>query len=78
MCAHRAALQRPRGESEPTVRVRARLPQVGVMHSFWQRLNAIFFFALSVLGFLSFAAAGSTCWHQSDPRISLSLKKLML
>ena len=48
------------------------------MHSFWQRLNAIFFYTLSVLGFLAFAAAGSTYWHQNDVRVSLSLKKIML
>lgn len=48
------------------------------MHSFWQRLNAIFFYTLSVLGFLAFAAAGSTYWHGAEPRVSVSLKKLML
>ena len=48
------------------------------MHSFWQRLNAIFFYALSVLGFLAFTAAGSTYFHEADPRISLSVKKIML
>lgn len=48
------------------------------MHSFWQRLNAIFFFALSVLGFLAFAAAGTTYWHTAQPRVSVSLKKIML
>ena len=48
------------------------------MHSFWQRLNAIFFYTLSVLGFLAFAAAGTTYWHTPDPRISLSLKKILL
>jgi len=48
------------------------------MHSFWQRLNAIFFYALSVLGFLAFAAAGTTYWHAADPRVSISLKKIML
>ena len=48
------------------------------MHSFWQRLNAIFFYTLSCLGFLAFIAAGTTYWHQPDPRISLSLKKIML
>ena len=41
------------------------------MHSFWQRLNAIFFYTLSVLGFLSFAAAGTTYGHAADPRASL-------
>lgn len=48
------------------------------MHSFWQRLNAIFFYSLSVLGFLAFAAAGTTFWHESDPKINISLKKIML
>jgi len=48
------------------------------MHSFWQRLNAIFFYTLSVLGFLAFAAAGTTYWHTAEPRVSLSLKKVML
>jgi len=48
------------------------------MHSFWQRLNAIFFYTLSVLGFLAFMAAGTTYWHKPDPRISLSLKKQTL
>lgn len=48
------------------------------MHSFWQRLNAIFFFTLSVLGFLAFAAAGTTYWHTSDPKINLSLNKILL
>ena len=66
-------------------RVQRRLPpdgnsrlQARTMHSFWQRLNSVFFYALSVLGFLAFAAAGTTYWHQADPRISLSLKKIML
>ena len=49
-----------------------------VMHSFWQRLNAIFFFALSVLGFLSFLGAGMTYWHVSTPRIELTLEKILL
>jgi len=48
------------------------------MHSFWQRLNALFFYALYVLGFLSFAAAAATYWHSPEPRVSLSLKKIML
>ena len=48
------------------------------MHSFWQRLNAIFFFTLSCLGFLSFLGAGMTYWHVSDPRIELSLEKIVL
>ena len=48
------------------------------MHSFWQRLNAIFFYTLSVLGFLAFAAAGTTFWHTDDPKVSVSLKKIML
>ena len=48
------------------------------MHSFWQRLNAIFFFALSVLGFLSFLGAGMTYWHVSKPRIELTLEKILL
>ena len=48
------------------------------MHSFWQRLNAIFFFALSVLGFLSFLGAGMTYWHVSTPRIELTLEKIVL
>ena len=48
------------------------------MHSFWQRLNALFFYTLSYLGFLAFAAAGTTYLHQPDPRINLSLKKIML
>ena len=52
--------------------------RVAAMHSFWQRLNAIFFYTLSVLGFLAFAAAGTTYWHAADPKISVSLKKLML
>ena len=48
------------------------------MFSFWQRLNAIFFFALSVLGFLSFLGAGMTYWHVSSPRIELTLEKILL
>jgi signal peptidase complex subunit 3 len=48
------------------------------MHSFWQRLNAIFFYCLSLLGFLSFCAAGTTYWHVAEPQITLSLKKLSL
>ena len=48
------------------------------MHSFWQRLNALFFYALSVLGFLSFMAAGTTYWHTADPKIELKLEKLLL
>ena len=53
-----------------------RLP--AAMFSFWQRLNAIFFFALSVLGFLSFLGAGMTYWHVSSPRIELTLEKILL
>lgn len=48
------------------------------MHNFWQRLNALFFYALSVLGFLSFAAAGTTYFHQDSPNVSISLKKILL
>ena len=48
------------------------------MHSFWQRLNAIFFYTLYVLGFLAFAAAGTTYWHSAEPHVSVSLKKIML
>ena len=48
------------------------------MHSFWQRLNAIFFYALSVLGFLSFAAAGTSYWHHSSPVVDLRLEKILL
>ena len=48
------------------------------MHSFWQRLNAIFFYTLSVLGFLSFMAAGTTYWHRADPKIDLKLEKILL
>ena len=48
------------------------------MHSFWQRLNAIFFFALSGLGFLSFIGAGMTYWHVSTPRIELTLEKIVM
>ena len=48
------------------------------MHSFWQRLNAIFFYTLSVLGFLSFMAAGTTYWHVATPEITLSLEKILL
>ena len=56
--------------------LRARAPRApGEMHSFWQRLNALFFFALSVLGFLSFSAAGTTYWHESNPQISLTAHK---
>ena len=48
------------------------------MFSFWQRLNAIFFFALSALGFLSFLGAGMAYWHVSSPRIELTLEKVLL
>ena len=48
------------------------------MHSFWQRLNAIFFYTLSVLGFLAFMAAGTTHWHTAEPAVTVSLKKIML
>ena len=48
------------------------------MHSFWQRLNALFFYALSVLGFLSFMGAGTTYWHASDPTIELTLERILL
>lgn len=48
------------------------------MHSFWQRLNALFFYALSVLGFLSFMGAGTTYWHVSNPKIELTLERIML
>ena len=53
-------------------------PTAAAMFSFWQRLNAIFFFALSVLGFLSFLGAGMTYWHVSSPRIELTLEKILL
>ena len=33
------------------------------MHSFWQRLNALFFYTLSVLGFLAFMGAGARHVH---------------
>mmetsp|Transcript_31340 Transcript_31340/g.68544 ORF Transcript_31340/g.68544 Transcript_31340/m.68544 type:complete len:171 (+) Transcript_31340:215-727(+) len=48
------------------------------MHSFWQRLNAIFFFTLSVLGFLSFMAAVSTYWHNPTPVVDLKLQRITL
>ena len=48
------------------------------MHSFWQRLNALFFYALSVLGFLSFMGAGTTYWHVSDPTVELTLERILL
>ena len=48
------------------------------MHSFWQRLNALFFYALSVLGFLSFMGAGTTYWHVSNPKIELTLERILL
>ena len=45
------------------------LPQsTSPMHTFWQRLNAIFFYALSVLGFLAFIAAGTTYFHKQPLR----------
>ena len=43
-----------------------------------QRLNAIFFYTLSVLGFLAFLAAGTTYWHTSDPKIELRLERIAL
>ena len=48
------------------------------MHSFWQRLNTIFFFSLSTLGFFAFLAAGTTVYH--EPRIapSIDVKKIIL
>ena len=48
------------------------------MHSYWQRLNALFFFALSVLGFLSFMAAGTTYWHSASPVVDLKLERILL
>mmetsp|Transcript_28356 Transcript_28356/g.47065 ORF Transcript_28356/g.47065 Transcript_28356/m.47065 type:complete len:171 (+) Transcript_28356:74-586(+) len=48
------------------------------MHSFWQRLNAIFFYTLSVLGFLSFMAAGTTYWHEAQPAVELRLERILL
>ena len=48
------------------------------MHSFWQRLNAIFFFTLSVLGFLSFLGAGTTYWHVAHPTIDLTVQRVVL
>jgi len=48
------------------------------MHSFWQRLNALFFYTLSVLGFLSFLAAGTTYWHSDDPKVELRLERILL
>ena len=65
--------------ARPAAAVRRPLTATGAPScSFWQRLNALFFYALSVLGFLAFMAAGTTYWHQPDPRIQLSLKKQML
>jgi|EP00908_Phaeocystis_cordata_P012452 signal peptidase complex subunit 3 len=48
------------------------------MHSFWQRLNAIFFFTLSALGFLSFLGAGTTYWHVAHPTIDLTVQRVVL
>ena len=48
------------------------------MHSFWQRLNALFFYSLSVLGFLSFLAAGTTYWHIDNPQVELRLERILL
>ena len=56
----------------------AALAAAAAMHSFWQRLNAIFFYTLSVLGFLAFLAAGTTYWHTSDPKIELRLERIAL
>ena len=79
---------RPRNEDDahsPTQKAQRRLRvsaprrrSACEMHSFWQRLNAIFFYTLSVLGFLSFAAAGTTFWHRAEPRVSVSLNKILL
>ena len=86
VCMEAGALvpYRPRSLSRPLAVV-CRVPPTSwravrsaAMHSFWQRLNAIFFFALSVLGFLSFLGAGMTYWHVSTPRIELTLEKIVL
>lgn len=46
--------------------------------SFWQRLNALFFYTLSVLGFLAFMAAASTYFHKPEPVIELKLERILL
>jgi hypothetical protein len=46
--------------------------------SFWQRLNALFFYTLSVLGFLAFMAAVPTHFHQAEPKIELRLERILL
>lgn len=49
-----------------------------VPRSFWQRLNALFFYTLSVLGFLAFMAAVSTHFHRAEPKVELKLERILL
>ena len=47
------------------------------MHSAWTRSNAVFFFALTVLGILSGLCAVSTVFHDAKPDVSvLKLNRL--
>jgi hypothetical protein len=48
------------------------------MHTFWQRVNAIFFYALSVLGFLALLCAGTTYFHAAHPEVELGLDRASL
>lgn len=48
------------------------------MHTFWQRVNAIFFYALSVLGFLALLCAGTTYFHTAHPDVQLGLDRASL
>jgi signal peptidase complex subunit 3 len=48
------------------------------MHSFWQRLNAIFFFTLSMLGFLAFLSAMVSYGHTPTPQVEMRLERILL
>ena len=53
MLAADVAAQLAGGRDAPRRLAAAALAAAAAMHSFWQRLNAIFFYTLSVLGFLA-------------------------
>ena len=65
--------------ARPAAAVRRPLTATGAPScSFWQRLNALFFYTLSCLGAFAFLAAATTYFHEAEPRVSLQLERIML
>ena len=48
------------------------------MHTYFQRLNHVFFFSLSCLGAFAFLAAATTIGHHPQPVVKLDVPKVML